>query len=227
MFKRRNSAASKFSDISEVDLNIRKSKNQYQVLSTLKQPFKTSDLSKHLIKNLQMTINVLTDQKENEKADTEEVSETSTQKKSVGHSFLEGSHKPDKRKGKDIRDQSSRRKISPASGGGDDDDSSSSEEEPERRKLWNPKPYQKISVPTGDNAQEQVENRKRIVAEWMIKGQTRRGKPITTLKSFSGKVGEDPTSFLENLVIDAEANGWDETNLLEVIGEFLKDDARE
>ncbi len=46
-------------------------------------------------------------------------------------------------------------------------------------------------------------------------------------KSFSGKVGEDPTSFLKNLVIDAEANGWDETNLLEVIGGFLKDDAWE
>ena len=52
-------------------------------------------------------------------------------------------------------------------------------------------------------------------------------KPITTPKSFSGKVGKDPTSFLENLVIDAEANGWDEIDLLKVIGGFLKDDARE
>jgi len=28
-------------------------------------------------------------------------------------------------------------------------------------------------------------------------------------------------------VIDAEANGWDEMDFLEMIGEFLKDDARE
>jgi len=41
----------------------------------------------------------------------------------------------------------------------------------------------------------------------MIKGQVKRGKPITTPKSFSEKVGENPTSFLENLVIDAEADG--------------------
>ena len=52
-------------------------------------------------------------------------------------------------------------------------------------------------------------------------------KSITTPKSFSGKVGEDPTFFLENLIVDAETNGWDETDLLEVIGGFLKDDARE
>ncbi len=61
----------------------------------------------------------------------------------------------------------------------------------------------------------------------MIKGQAKRGKPITTSKSFSGKVGEDPTFFLENLIIDAEANSWDKTDLLEVIGGFLKDDVRE
>ena len=61
----------------------------------------------------------------------------------------------------------------------------------------------------------------------MIKGQAKRGKPITILKSFSGKVGEDPSSFLENLIIDVEANGWDDTDLLEVIEGFLKDDARE
>ncbi len=34
-------------------------------------------------------------------------------------------------------------------------------------------------------------------------------------------------SFLENLVIDAEANSWDETDLLEVIEGFLKNDTRE
>ncbi len=61
----------------------------------------------------------------------------------------------------------------------------------------------------------------------MIKGQAKRGKPITIPKSFSGKVEEYPTSFLENLIIDAETNGWDETDLLEVIREFLKDDVRE
>ena len=60
----------------------------------------------------------------------------------------------------------------------------------------------------------------------MIRGQSKRGKPITTLKSFSEKVGEDPTSFLKNLIIDAEANGWNETDLLKVIGRFLKDDIR-
>ena len=61
----------------------------------------------------------------------------------------------------------------------------------------------------------------------MIKGQAKREKPITTLKSFSEKVGENLTSFLENLIIDAEANGWDETDLLEIIGRFLKNDAKE
>jgi len=32
---------------------------------------------------------------------------------------------------------------------------------------------------------------------------------------------------LKNLVVDAKVNGWDETDLLEVIRGFLKDDARE
>ncbi len=61
----------------------------------------------------------------------------------------------------------------------------------------------------------------------MIRGQSKRGKPITTLKSFARKVGKDLTSFLENLVVDAKANSWDEMDLLEVIGGFLKDDVRE
>ncbi len=107
MFKRRDSATSKFSDIFKVNLNIRKSKNQYQMLSTSKQPFKTSDLSKHPIKNLQSTINVLIDQEENEEANTEKVPDTSNQKKQSGHSFSGGSSKPDKGKGKDMEDQSS------------------------------------------------------------------------------------------------------------------------
>ena len=60
----------------------------------------------------------------------------------------------------------------------------------------------------------------------MMKGQSKRGKPITTPKLFSKKVGEDLMSFLENLIIDAEANGWDKTDLLKVIRRFLKDDAK-
>jgi len=42
-----------------------------------KQPFETSDLSKHPIKNLQTTINILTDQEDNEQADTEEALDAS------------------------------------------------------------------------------------------------------------------------------------------------------
>jgi len=46
-------------------------------------------------------------------------------------------------------------------------------------------------------------------------------------KSFARKVGEDLTLFLENLIVNAEVNSWDETDLLEVIRRFLKDDTRE
>jgi len=81
-----------------------------------------SSLSKHLIKNLQTTINVLTDQEENEEADTEEVQDTSNQKKSTRQSFSGGFSKPDKGKGKDTGNQSSLRRIPPASSGGDDGD---------------------------------------------------------------------------------------------------------
>ena len=77
----------------------------------MKQPFETSDLSKHLIKNLQTTINVLIDQEKNEEADTEEVLNTSDQRKLSEHSFPRGSSKPDKGKEKDTEDQSSSRKI--------------------------------------------------------------------------------------------------------------------
>ena len=65
------------------------------------------------------------------------------------------------------------------------------------------------------------------MAEWMIRSQSKRDKLITILRLFSEKVKKDPTSFLENLVVDAEANSWDETDLLEVIEGFLKDNARE
>ena len=64
------------------------------------------------------------------------------------------------------------------------------------------------------------------MAKWMVRGQVKREKPITTLKSFLEKVRKDPTSFLKNLVIDVEANGWDKTDLLEVIGGFFKNDIR-
>ncbi len=74
---------------------------------------------------------MLTDQEDNEKADMEEVSDTSSQKKLSKHSFPGGSSKPDKGKGRDTGDQSSLRKILPASDGGDNSDSSSSEEEPD------------------------------------------------------------------------------------------------
>ncbi len=46
-------------------------------------------------------------------------------------------------------------------------------------------------------------------------------------KLFLGKVGEDFTFFLKNLVVDVEANGQNETDLFEVIGGFLKDNVRE
>jgi len=121
--------------------------------------------------------------------------------------FSGGSSKPDKEKEKDTGNQSSQKKIPPASGGRGDDDSSSSDEELNQRKSWHPKSRQKITILEGDNMQEQAKNRERMVTEWMIKGQSKRGKPITIPKSFSGKVGENLTSFLENLIIDVEANG--------------------
>ncbi len=61
----------------------------------------------------------------------------------------------------------------------------------------------------------------------MVREQSKCEKPITTLKSFAGKIEEDLISFLKNLVVDAKANSWDKTDLLEVIGEFLKDGTRE
>ncbi len=61
----------------------------------------------------------------------------------------------------------------------------------------------------------------------MIKGQSKRGKPIIIPKPFLEKIRKDPISFLENLIIDAEANGWDKTDLLKVIGGFFKNNVRE
>ncbi|SRR6266498_1796100 len=85
VFKRRSSVTSHTSDQSlplELDVNIRKSKSQYQILKTRKLSFEASDLSKHLIKNLQPTINVLTDKEDNEEeeGDIEEIFKPSSQK---------------------------------------------------------------------------------------------------------------------------------------------------
>ncbi len=65
----------------ELNTNIRKLKNQYQIIKTRKLSFETSDLSKHPIKNLQSTINILMDKEDNEEEEnTEEIPEQSTQK---------------------------------------------------------------------------------------------------------------------------------------------------
>ena len=64
IFKRRNSAVSEASNLSlslELDANIKQSKSQYQAFRIRKLSFEASDLSKHPIKNLQMTINILSD----------------------------------------------------------------------------------------------------------------------------------------------------------------------
>ncbi len=119
--------------------------------------FKAFNLSKHLIKNLQMIINILTDKEDNEEeGDTEKIPEPSTQKQLSEHSFPGRFSKPNKGKEKDTRDQSSIRRIPPSDRGGDsDDDNNSSEEENlNRKKLWHPKLCQKINIQTEDNAQE-------------------------------------------------------------------------
>ncbi len=100
VFRRRDSVASDTSSLVVADLNIKRSKNQYQTLTFQKQPFETSDLSQHPIKNLQSTINVLTDQEDNDVADTGDALDASQQRKSGGHSFPSRSSKPDK-KGKE------------------------------------------------------------------------------------------------------------------------------
>src|SRR6266542_1731468 len=97
IFGRRDSVASDTSSLVVADLNIRRSKSQYQTLTFQKQPFETSDLSQHPIKNLQSTINVLTDQEDNDVADTGDALDASQQRKSGGHSFPSRSSKPDKK----------------------------------------------------------------------------------------------------------------------------------
>ena len=75
------------------------------MLSFQKQPFETLDLSQHPIKNLQSTINVLTDQEDNNLADTEDQPDTRQQRKPEEYSFPGRSSKPNnKGKGKDTGD---------------------------------------------------------------------------------------------------------------------------
>ncbi len=90
----------------ELDVNIRKSKSQYNILKIRKLSFETSDLSKHPIKNLQPIINILTDKEDKEeKENIEEVLELNSQKdKLLGSLFLEESSKPNKGKEKDTGD---------------------------------------------------------------------------------------------------------------------------
>ncbi|SRR6266540_5362986 len=85
----------------KLDASIKKSKSQYNILKTRKLLFETSNLSKHLIKNLQSTINVLTNKEDNEKEDAKKIPEPSSQKQPTGYSFSKGSSKPNKEKEKD------------------------------------------------------------------------------------------------------------------------------
>jgi len=61
----------------EIDLIIKKSKSQYQTLRTMKFFFKAFDLSKHLINNLQSTINIILD-KEDDEEEVKDLSERNT-----------------------------------------------------------------------------------------------------------------------------------------------------
>ena len=63
-FKQRNSTISETSNLSfpfEINANIKQLKSQYQTLKIRKLFFETSDLSQHLIKNLQTIINIISD----------------------------------------------------------------------------------------------------------------------------------------------------------------------
>ncbi len=64
------------------------------------------------------------------------------------------------------------------------------------------------------------------ITEFMFSNQSRRSRPLVQPKEFNGQVGEDLTTFLENLIVDGQVNDWNESDLLEVIGGFLKGDAR-
>ena len=48
----------------EIDFNFKQSKTQYQTLQTRKLPFEASDLSRYPIKNLQSTINIISDKED-------------------------------------------------------------------------------------------------------------------------------------------------------------------
>ena len=72
-----------------------------------------------------------------------------------------------------------------------------------------------------------MNERDTYITQMFIKNNSRREKSITTPKSFSSKVEENPTSFLENFMVDVKANDQNKKYFLKVIGEFLKDDAYE
>ena len=59
-----------------------------------------------------------------------------------------------------------------------------------------------------------------------VKKSSKKSKSITIPKSFFEKIKEDFTSFLKNLIVNAEINSWDEMNFLKIIGGFFKDDIR-
>ncbi len=51
-----------------------------------------------------------------------------------------------------------------------------------------------------------MNERDTYITQMFIKNNSRREKSITTPKSFSSKVEENPTSFLENFMVDVKAN---------------------
>ncbi len=146
------SEISNFSLSLELESNIKKSKSQYQTFRNRKLSFEASDLSKHPIKNLQSTINILSDKGDNREEEADDLPEQTTQNiLSSSYSFLGGSSKPNKGKEKVTGDQSRKRNILPASGGRDND-SSSSEKEPDQRSTWHPKSHKKLNINQNDNA---------------------------------------------------------------------------
>ncbi len=108
VFKRRNSAMSDTSNLSlplEIDTSIKNSKSQYQTLSIRKFSFEASNLSKHPIKNLQSTINLLSDKEDNEHEEANDPPEQINQNtSSLSHLFSGRSSQSYKGKGKDTED---------------------------------------------------------------------------------------------------------------------------
>jgi len=44
------------------------------------------------------------------------------------------------------------------------------------------------------------------ITEFMFSNQSRRSRPLVQPKEFNGQVGEDLTTFLENLIVDGQVN---------------------